>query len=1098
MYHNFFEIPVDFFSLNVRGLSNPERLTEVCNMTKNQSHSNKKVIALQETKLSKTKEEHEKILKKFGFSYKMVPANGNSGGLMILYPSTFNVTPIVKNENMLAIDLSHNGCDTLIIANIYINPKDHKIANLEAAFAEIEQDKNIIAMGDFNAIDPFQRHLNKKPPKSNDIRILHYNKITQIFASQKMFDIGKTLSITESTHYDKRTRTSNRIDYFFGNISYQNCEMFLYTTSFSDHKCLHLAYHVLHETHGNGSWKLNDEILENKTLITSVLNRNYENYSFSVKNYDIFKSRIRDSLRLICIQNAKKKKIMEKQLMREVEVSEKHLSRKIQIELKDLREHEEKILKLKTFQQSEAQLIAKSIKNFYLDINEGDPKSTKNLVRCLKSKNEIRKIITRTGEVVTNENEILDKVAEFFQECYKENPPSKQKKCNLFLEKFFQKNEKKLKKFESEQTSLENDEENPISEFEVERAIMKLNSRSAPGADGLTSDLYKSQKEFFVPLLTKLFNDIHKTNNVPPSFELAVIKLIEKKHNVYDIGNFRPISLINTDQKVLSHVIAHRLKSVLDVLIGPHQTAHLSNRNINSSLLKLQTFATGMSKREGIIALDFNKAFDKVNRKYMMEMINRLPIDCQTKNIIEKMYENTVAIINIKGIFSKSFKTETGVRQGCPMSALMFNLAIEPPIQTIEQSKLIKSSQKVKSIAFADDISICMNLQSIGSLTGILNRFAQISGLTVNVEKCKVLTEGKTYKQEKWKFEKVSRTKILGININVKGTLDQETKSDLIQTAKKAALYVGPAVSLRARAKNIETFVMPKLIYFLRHYSKAKTLTRKLNSILINHLWLNQKHNVNQEIVNTPEKDGGVGLKNLEKCILTAKIMNLRTIAFGSKEKHFISSYKQSKAFNNLKNDMHKDEIEILELAPDKLTIQYFFKSLEIKNDTSSKQLYEFLVKSIITIPCFKNINISAMKLHMSPNIIFEFLAKLRKSRRLKSFDKNILYNFLMNAYLEKQEKWLKNIVPHPLCFACEETFETWNHLMFECPQLAQIRSALKIQTWKDILLDKTCLSAKLLVAIILSSWTGTPGKYLNFYTQKLKNNNTTYQLHTS
>ena len=89
------------------------------------------------------------------------------------------------------------------------------------------------------------------------------------------------------------------------------------------------------------------------------------------------------------------------------------------------------------------------------------------------------------------------------------------------------------------------------------------------------------------------------------------------------------------------------------------------------------------------------------------------------------------------------------------------------------------------------------------------------------------------------------------------------------------------------------------------------------------------------------------------------------------------------------------------------------------------------------------------MKLHMSPNIIFEYLAKLWKNRRLNSFDKNILYNFLMNAYLDKQEKWLKNLVPHPLCFACEEKFETWNHLMFECSQQAQIRNTLEIQTWK-------------------------------------------------
>ena len=58
--------------------------------------------------------------------------------------------------------------------------------------------------------------------------------------------------------------------------------------------------------------------------------------------------------------------------------------------------------------------------------------------------------------------------------------------------------------------------------------------------------------------------------------------------------------------------------------------------------MKLQTFASEMSKREGIVALDFNKTFDKVDRKYMMELIGRLPIDCQTKNIIEKSMKTRV------------------------------------------------------------------------------------------------------------------------------------------------------------------------------------------------------------------------------------------------------------------------------------------------------------------------------------------------------------------------------------------------------------------------------------------------------------------------
>ena len=224
---------------------------------------------------------------------------------------------------------------------------------------------------------------------------------------------------------------------------------------------------------------------------------------------------------------------------------------------------------------------------------------------------------------------------------------------------------------------------------------MKLNSKSAPGSDGLTSDLYKTQKKVFIPILTELFNKIRETQYVRPSFKQAFIKPIPKKTNNVNIENFRPISVINTDQKILSHIEAERLHKVLDVLIGRHQTAHLTNRNINTSLMRIQKFATEMSKREGIVALDLNKTFDKVNREYLMEMIGRLPLDCQTKIIINKIYEETIALITIRGSFSLPFKTETGVRQGCPMSALMFNLAIEPLLQRIQNTNFIKSSQKL-------------------------------------------------------------------------------------------------------------------------------------------------------------------------------------------------------------------------------------------------------------------------------------------------------------------------------------------------------------------------------------------------------------------
>ena len=440
-----FSESIDFFSLNVRGLNNPYRLIEVCNITKNHSKSKNRIIALQETKLTKMKEEHEKILKNFGFSYEIVPANGNAGSLMTIYPETFKMIPKVKNPNMLALALNHNEYDeNPIIANVYINPKDHQIVKLKESFAELDPTKAFSAVGDLNAIEYLHDPSNKKLPKPNDIRVLRYDKISHAFKNHKMFDIGKILSITDPTHYDKRTGTSNRIDYMFGNIDPNNYEMFLCPTSFSDHKCLQLCFHEINRTYKNGIWQLNDEILEDTQTITQVLHQAYDNDSHLSKKYDVFKSRIRDSLRLICIKNARNKQNLEKQLMREVDQSEKHLQKKDCVTVEELNEHEDKVLKLKTLQHSEAKLIAKSIKNFYLDVNEGDPKPTKNLIRCIKSKQEIKKIITEAGETVMDTYEIVDKFAEYFQDCYKKNKNCDEVKCNRYLNKFFRKTKRNL------------------------------------------------------------------------------------------------------------------------------------------------------------------------------------------------------------------------------------------------------------------------------------------------------------------------------------------------------------------------------------------------------------------------------------------------------------------------------------------------------------------------------------------------------------------------------------------------------------------------------------------------------------------------------
>ena len=229
----------------------------------------------------------------------------------------------------------------------------------------------------------------------------------------------------------------------------------------------------------------------------------------------------------------KRKEFLGLKLQREVDISAKNLQSKKVCSKNDLEDHEEKVEKLKTSRSARAKMFLHSMKHFYMDVNEGDPKSTKSMLRNLAEKREIRKIINSEGVTIEDENDILDEFARYFEKCYKRPNDSKKIVQKLFvrkkhLHKFFRKNKTILEDYKL-QIDIQNNDDSPITEFEVEKAIMKLNSKSAPGSDGLTSDLYKTQKEVFIPILTELFNKIHEIQYVSPSFKQAIIKLSPKK-----------------------------------------------------------------------------------------------------------------------------------------------------------------------------------------------------------------------------------------------------------------------------------------------------------------------------------------------------------------------------------------------------------------------------------------------------------------------------------------------------------------------------------------------------------------------------------------
>ena len=144
-----------------------------------------------------------------------------------------------------------------------------------------------------------------------------------------------------------------------------------------------------------------------------------------------------------------------------------------------------------------------------------------------------------------------------------------------------------------QKTSLEA----PISKKEVLSAIKGLQSGKAPGPDGLSSEFYKEFHDLLIDPLLNMFNDSFKRGILPRSLREAHISLILKKDKIpEDCASYRPISLLNTDLKLLSKTLATRLEGLLPILIIDDQTGFIKGRKSYNNVRRLlnKFFSSGL------------------------------------------------------------------------------------------------------------------------------------------------------------------------------------------------------------------------------------------------------------------------------------------------------------------------------------------------------------------------------------------------------------------------------------------------------------------------------------------------------------------------
>uniref|UniRef100_A0AAY5KH43 Reverse transcriptase domain-containing protein n=1 Tax=Esox lucius TaxID=8010 RepID=A0AAY5KH43_ESOLU len=284
------------------------------------------------------------------------------------------------------------------------------------------------------------------------------------------------------------------------------------------------------------------------------------------------------------------------------------------------------------------------------------------------------------------------------------------------------------------------EEEGDLTLEELTRAMRSLSTGKTPGPDGLPAEFYITFWEHLKVCLGAVYNSMYREGKLAPSMtESAVTLLYKGKGDATELRNWRPISLLGSDYKILAKTLMYRLQRSLPQAVGSDQTCGAPGRSALDNLSAVRDiFAHSVERSQPfcLFNLDQEKAFDRVSHPYMLRVMARMNLALSLRNWVSIIYRNNTSKILINGTPSAPIPMHSGVRQGCPLSALLYTIAIEPLLVSIRHNPRITGyplpgahGMTVKTQAYMDDITIITtDTKSIPHITHTINTFCTATG----------------------------------------------------------------------------------------------------------------------------------------------------------------------------------------------------------------------------------------------------------------------------------------------------------------------------------------------------------------------------------
>ncbi|KAM0791856.1 hypothetical protein ACM66B_004113 [Microbotryomycetes sp. NB124-2] len=378
---------------------------------------------------------------------------------------------------------------------------------------------------------------------------------------------------------------------------------------------------------------------------------------------------------------------------------------------------------------------------------------------------------------------------------------------------------------------------------ELRKALSKCNQRSSPGPDGLPFQFYEATWAVTGPILLRVLNSLATSDLANRPLTESHIHLLHKSGDETQMGNKRPLSLINTDERLFSQAHNSRLAPCLLDIVRPSQTGFIPTRVIDDNIASMQAAMDvphSVAPDALVAVLDFQKAYDRVAHDYLEAILEAFGFGPRARQWYASTFSRQCARVYLNGWLSRAFPIQSGVRQGDPLAPSLFALAIEGLAALIREKvngregsitytasfgaarfERKDDSLRFRELLFADDVACGLaDFQDADRLEFCIRRYCAASGSRLNVDKSFIYPIGPRYRHAPAHFHwlRVDDTPFRYLGVMVGRNVNDRAQWDEIMRKAVRRMQSIPMHDLpvATKAQIINIYVFSKVVFYDR------------------------------------------------------------------------------------------------------------------------------------------------------------------------------------------------------------------------------------------------------------------------------------------